>query len=166
MQTAWLRVDVFSRQRCNSGSCVAAATCGFQRLQILSSERLDVNRWVPGTQLAIHGRESRTGSLGECGEVIVGPELVAGLVSRRDCAPHCFKLSRLLSPTDTLIGSELVNHPPRFGARDDVQPHDTGVRQEAKHAHLRDPAHSEVVLLLVEPACGHAVMDMPTPRRG
>jgi len=38
--------------------------------------------------------------------------------------------------------------------------------EQAKQAHLRHPAHREIVDLLVEPRHGDVMMDVPTPRRG
>src|SRR6185437_13069035 len=46
-----------------------------------------------------------------------------------------------------------------------VVSHNRGIGDQAKQAHLRNPTKYEVILLLVEPALGDAMMNVPRPDR-
>src|SRR5260221_9825038 len=129
----------------------------------LLGQRLDLDGGVPVLQLAVESGESGVRGLGERGEIIIGPQFVAALVSGGDGPPRGLKVSGLLGPQDAVVRPELVDNSPCAAARDYVLAQDGPIRQQPQQAHLSDPAQREVIFLLAKVVGRGAMMDVPTP---
>src|SRR6516225_5321680 len=90
-------------------------------------QQFDLDRGVAGRHLAVQGCQRGTASLGEGGQVVIGPQLVALVVTRGDRTPDRVQFGWLVCPQDALVSPELIVGSPRLAAVDGILTHNGGI---------------------------------------
>jgi len=126
-------------------------------------QQFDPNRGVAAGHLAVESYQGGFARLGEGGQVVIGPQLVALVSACGDRAPDRVQFGWLIRPQNSFVSPELVEGSPRLAAIDGIVTHDGGIGQQPEQSHLRHPAEDDVIRLLTEPVSCDRMVDVPPP---
>src|SRR5215510_6916560 len=126
-------------------------------------QQFDANGGIAGGHLAVERYQRGVASLGKGCQVVIGPQLVALVVTRGDRTPDRIQFGWLIGPSNALVSPELIVGSPCLAAVDGIVAHDGGVGQQPEQPHLCNPAEDDVVRFLAEPVRRDRMVDVTSP---